>query len=143
MLDSQYAMGLNAAGRLGPFTQKHWRLLLKAMLMYGYLLMTSDLVLILCGATMCWLSPRLRRNWVLGYGSARSMINDSTWQAANRFAGMMLAALALIAMLAHVSLWQVIESSELGQTISAASTLSLPVLVMFLTEKYLARTFRS
>ena len=113
------------------------------MLIYGYLLMTSDVVLILCGATMCWLSPRLRRNWVLGYGSARSMINDATWQAANRFAGMGLAALALLAMLAHVSLWRVIESSDLGQAVSAASTLSLPFVVMFLTEKYLARRFRT
>jgi SdpI/YhfL family protein len=113
------------------------------MLSYGYLLMTSDLVLILCGATMCWFSPRLRRHWVLGYGSPRSMINDATWQAGNRFAGMALGALALLAMLVHVSLWQAIESSDLGQTVSAASTLSLPFLVMFLTEKYLARRFRT
>jgi hypothetical protein len=113
------------------------------MLIYGYLLMTSDIALILCGATMCWFSPRLRRHWVLGYGSARSMINDSTWQTANRFAGMALAALAVIAMLVQVSLWQVIQSSDLGQTVSAASTLSLPFLVMFLTEKYLARRFRT
>ena len=105
--------------------------------------MTSDVALILCGATMCWFSPRLSRHWVLGYGSARSMINDATWQAGNRFAGMALAALALIAMLLQVSLWRVIESSDLGQTVSAASTLSLPFLVMFLTEKYLARTFRT
>ena len=105
--------------------------------------MTSDVALILCGATMCWFSPRLRRNWVLGYGSARSMINDTTWQTANRFAGKALAALALIAMLVQVSLWQVIESSDLGQTVSVASTLSLPFVVMFLTEKYLARRFRT
>lgn len=113
------------------------------MLIYGYLLMTSDAVLILGGATMCWFSPKLRRNWVLGYGSARSMINDTTWQAANRFAGMALAALALLAMALQVSLWQVIESNDLGQTVSAASTLSLPFLVMFLTEQYLARRFRT
>ena len=113
------------------------------MLIYGYLLMASDIALILCGATMCWFSPRLRRNWVLGYGSARSMINDTTWQTANRFAGMSLAALAAIAMLVQVSLWQLIESSDLGQTVSVASTLSLPFLVMFLTEKYLARRFRT
>jgi len=105
--------------------------------------MTSDIVLILSGATMCWLSPRLRRNWVLGYGSSRSMINDASWQAANRFAGRALAALALLAMLAHVSMWQVIESSDVGQAAAAASTLGLPFLVMFLTEKYLARRFRS
>src|SRR6266404_1593916 len=113
------------------------------MLIYGYLLMTSDIALILCGATMCWFSPRLRRHWVLGYGSPRSMINDATWQAGNRFAGMSLAALALIAMLVHVSLWPVFESNDLGQTVSAASTLSLPFLVMFLTERYLARRFRN
>jgi len=71
------------------------------------------------------------------------MINDITWQTANRFAGMTLAALAVITMLVQVSLWQVIESSDLGQTVSAASTLSLPCLVMFLTEKYLARRFRT
>ena len=110
--------------------------------MFGYLLMTSDVVLILCGATMCWISPRLRRNWVLGYGSSRSMINDASWQAANRFAGMALAALALLAMAAHVALWRLVESSDLGQAASAASALSLPFLVMFLTEKYLARKFR-
>jgi hypothetical protein len=71
------------------------------------------------------------------------MINDTTWQTANRFAGMSLAALAVIAMLVQVSLWQLIESSDLGQTVSVASTLSLPFLVMFLTEKYLARRFRT
>jgi hypothetical protein len=56
---------------------------------------------------------------------------------------MSLAALAVIAMLVQVSLWQLIESSDLGQTVSVASTLSLPFLVMFLTEKYLARRFRT
>ena len=113
------------------------------MLIYGYLLMTSDAMMILCGATMYWISPRLKRNWVLGYGSAKSMLNDDTWQAANRFAGMALAGLALMAMLAHVNFWPVIEASDLGQTVSAASTLSLPFLVMFFTEKYLSRRFRA
>ena len=94
------------------------------------------------GATMYWLSPRLRRNWVLGYGSPRSMINDVTWQTANRFAGMTLAVLALIAMLLHFGLWQLIESSELGQTASAGPTLALPLLVLYLTEKYLSRGFK-
>src|SRR5712691_12574027 len=98
------------------------------MLIYGYLLMTSDVVLILCGATMCWFSPRLRRNWVLGYGSARSMINDATWQAANRFAGMALAILAVIAMLLHVSLWRLIETDELAQTVSTGLILAVPFL---------------
>jgi hypothetical protein len=70
------------------------------------------------------------------------MINGDTWQAANRFAGMSLALLTLIAMLAHVSLWPMIEASDIAQTIAAASSLSLPFLVMILTEKYLARRFR-
>jgi hypothetical protein len=112
------------------------------MLIYGYLLMSSDAMMILCGATMYWISPRLKRNWVLGYGSAKSMLNDDTWQAANRFAGVVLAGLALMAMLAQVTMWPAIETSGLGQTVSAASTLSLPFLVMFCTEKYLARRFR-
>jgi uncharacterized membrane protein len=113
------------------------------VLIYGYLLMTSDALLILGGATMYWFSPRLRRHWVLGYGSARSMINDSTWQAANRFAGMALALLAVIAMLLHVSLWSLIESDELAQAIAAGFVLALPLLVMYLTEKYLASAFRN
>lgn len=113
------------------------------MLVYGYLLMASDLMLILGGAAMCWFSPRLRRNWVLGYGSARSMINDTTWQAANRFAGKALAVLALTAMLLQVILWEAIESSDLGQTVSVACTLSIPFVVMYLTEGYLARAFRN
>ena len=112
------------------------------MQIYGYLLMTSDVVLILSGATMYWLSPRLRRNWLLGYGSPRSMINDATWQAANRFAGTGLALLTLIAMSLQVRFWQVIETSELAQVISLVSILGLPFLVMYSTEKYLARAFR-
>lgn len=144
MLDASLRLGLNTAWKACPFhPRKISRALAKqAMLIYAYLLMTSDTMLILCGATMCWISPRLKRHWVLGYGSPRSMLNDATWQAANRFAGMALAALALIAMLGHVSLWPMIETSDLGQTVTAASTLSLPFLVMFLTEKYLARRFR-
>ena len=110
---------------------------------YGHLLMASDVVLILGGATMYWLSPRLRRNWVLGYGSRRSMINDAAWQAGNKFAGMALALLGLIAMLLHVSLKDAIESNDVAQIISLASTLLLPFLAMFLTEKHLARSFRN
>ncbi len=113
------------------------------MAIYGYLLMSSDLVLILGGATMWWLSPRLRRNWVLGYGSVRSMINDDTWRAANRFAGLALSMLALTAMFLQVTLWPAIESSDIVQAASVFLTLSLPFIVMFLTEKYLARTFRN
>jgi len=113
------------------------------MAIYGYLLMSSDLVLILGGATMWWLSPRLRRNWVLGYGSVRSMINDDTWRAANRFAGLALSMLALAAMFLQVTLWPAIAESDIGQAASVALTLSLPFVVMLLTEKYLARTFRN
>jgi uncharacterized membrane protein len=113
------------------------------MSIYGYLLMASDVVLVLSGATMYWFSPRLRRHWILGYGSSRSMINDSTWQAANRFAGMTLALLTLLGMLLHVSLWQLIEANDLAQTVTTGSTLSLPILVMYLTEKYLSRRFRN
>ena len=110
------------------------------MLVYGYLLMASDILLILGGATMYWFSPRIRRNWVLGYGSRRSMISDAAWQSGNRFAGMTLALLALASMVLHVSLWQTIESNDLAQTLSVAFTLSLPFLVMFLTEKHLANS---
>jgi SdpI/YhfL family protein len=113
------------------------------MEIYGYLLMASDFVLILGGATMYWFSPRLKRNWVLGYSSPRSMINDHTWQAGNRYAGVMLAVLALILMLLHVSLWQGIKENDFAQTISTASTLFLPLIVLYLTEKHLARVFRN
>lgn len=113
------------------------------MSIYGLLLMISNFVLILGGATMCWFSPRLRRNWVLGYGSARSMISDDTWQAGNRFAGMSLAAMTLFSMSMQVILWPSIHSSDVGQTVSLAFTLSLPFLVMLLTEKYLAKRFRN
>jgi hypothetical protein len=110
---------------------------------YGYLLMTSDLVLILGGATMWWLSPRLRRNWVLGYGSVRSMINDDTWRAGNRFAGLTLSMLSLSAMFLQVTMWHAIQESDLGQVASVVLTLSLPFFVMFLTEQYLSRTFKN
>ena len=113
------------------------------MPIYGHLLMTSDAVLILGGAMMYWLCPRLRRNWVLGYGSSRSMINDDTWQTANRFAGMTLALLSLVSMSLHVTLWRAIEESELGPVVSAGAILALPFLVMYLTEKYLARVFKN
>ena len=112
-------------------------------MIYGYLLMMSDAMLILCGATMYWFSPRLRRSWVLGYGSPRSMINDDTWQSANRFAGTSLALLSLLAMLFHVSLWRAIVSNDVGLTMAAGSTLALPLVVMFLTERYLARAFKN
>jgi uncharacterized membrane protein len=112
------------------------------MLNIEHLLMTSDIVLILGGAMMYWLSPRFRRNWVFGYGSPRSMINDATWQAANKFAGLTLALLALVAMSLQVLLREAISNNDLGLAISAASVLAPPFLVMYLTEKHLERLFR-
>lgn len=113
------------------------------MLLYGYLLMASDLLLILSGATMFWFSPRIRRNWIFGYGSPRSMVNDETWQTANRFAGLLLSLLALIAMSLHVSLLHLIVSDDKIQALAVATALSLPFVVMLLTEKYLARVFKN
>ena len=113
------------------------------MAIYEYLLMASDLLLILCGATMYWFSPRLRRNWLLGYGTPRSMANDSAWQTANRFAGMVMALLALVAMSLHIALLPLINKDDLAQTLAAAFVLILPFLVMAITESYLARVFRS
>jgi uncharacterized membrane protein len=112
------------------------------MLLYGYLLMASDALMILSGAMMFWFSPRLRRNWVFGYGSPRSMVNDETWQAANRFAGLMLSLLALIAMSFHVTLLNLIVNDDKAQALAVAMVLSLPFVVMYLTEKYLARSFK-
>jgi uncharacterized membrane protein len=113
------------------------------MPIYEYLLMASDALLILGGATMYWFSPRIRRNWVFGYGSPRSMINDTAWQSANRFAGSALALLTLGAMIVQVSLWPMIGSNDVAQTLATASILALPFLVMFLTERHLARVFRN
>jgi uncharacterized membrane protein len=113
------------------------------MLIYEYLLMASDLLLILCGATMFWFSPRLRRHWLLGYSTPRSMINDATWQAGNRFAGLMLALLALIIMSLHVSLWPMIAADDKSQALAVAIVLVLPFIVTYLTEKYLARLFKN
>src|ERR671938_873148 len=100
------------------------------MAIYEYLLMASDLLLILCGATMYWFSPRLRRNWLLGYGTPRSMVNDSTWQTANRFAGIVLALLALVAMSLHITLLPVISVNDVAQALAVAAILALPFLVM-------------
>jgi uncharacterized membrane protein len=113
------------------------------MIVYSYLLMASDLLLILCGATMFWFSPRLRRSWILGYGSPRSMANDETWQAANRFAGITLSLLALIAMSFHVTLLPLIAVNDKAQALAVAAVFSLPFAVMYLTEKYLVRVFRN
>jgi uncharacterized membrane protein len=112
------------------------------MAIYEYLLMASDLLLILCGATMYWFSPRLRRNWLLGYGTPRSMVNDVTWQTANRFAGVVLALLSLVAMSLHITLLPVISVNDVAQALAVAAILALPFLVMALTETYLARVYR-
>lgn len=113
------------------------------MLPYAYLLMTSDMLLILSGATMFWFCPRLKRNWVFGYGSPRSMINDTTWQVANRFAGLTLSLLALLAMSMQVTMWPMIYGNDGAQAASVGVLLSLPFVVMFLTEKYLSRVFKN
>ncbi|HXG92106.1 MAG TPA: SdpI family protein [Blastocatellia bacterium] len=113
------------------------------MLLFDYLLMTSDMLLILCGATMFWFSPRLRRHWLLGYGSPRSMLNDQTWQAANRFAGLVLSLLALITMSFQVTFWSHIKGDDKAETLAVAAVFVLPFIVMYLTEKYLARLFRN
>ena len=113
------------------------------MPIYGYLLMASDAVMILGAVTMYWFSPRMRRNWVFGYGSPRSMINDTAWQSANRFAGTALALLTLVAMFVHVSLWRIIGSNDVAQALATALLLSLPFFVMYLTERYLARAFKN
>jgi uncharacterized membrane protein len=113
------------------------------MTAYELLLMTSDMLLILCGATMFWFSPRLRRHWLLGYGSPRSMVNDATWQTANRFAGMLLSLLSLAAMSLQVSLWPQIKGNDKIEALVVVAVMSLPFVVMLLTEKYLARVFRN
>src|SRR5690349_16316228 len=99
------------------------------MAIYEYLLIASDLLLILCGATMYWFSPRLRRHWLLGYGSPRSMANDAAWQAANRFAGIVLSLLSLVAMSLHVALLPLISSDDWTQTLAVAAVLLLPFIV--------------
>jgi uncharacterized membrane protein len=111
------------------------------MASYEFLLMISDLLLILCGVTMYWFSPRLRRNWLLGYGSPRSMVNDATWQAANRFAGAVLAMLTLVSMALHVTLMPMV--SDAGRNVAVIATLLLPFVVMAFTETYLARVFKA
>lgn len=113
------------------------------MLNHEHLIIASDLLLISGGAIMYWLCPRFRRNWVVGYGSPRSMINDMTWQSANRFAGLTLALLSLIAMSLQVLVRELVEDNEIGIAISAGSLLALPFVVMYLTERHLARVFRN
>jgi len=71
------------------------------------------------------------------------MINDQTWQAANRFAGLALSLLALIAMSFHVTLLPLIISDDKAQALAVAAPLALPFAVMRLTEKYLARVFKN
>jgi len=103
------------------------------------LLMVSDALLILCGAVMYWWCPRIRRNWMLGYGSARSMTSDAAWRAGNRFAGQTLSLLALISLSLHAASWRSILANQAVQTVSVVLVLCLPFLVMYLTEKHLSR----
>ncbi len=142
MLDDSKSVRFNTRLKGPQLSSDPLQRLLNVMSIYGLLLMLSDFVLIMGGATMCWFSPRLRRNWVLGYGSPRSMINDDTWQAGNRFAGMLLAAMTLFSMSMQVILWPSIQHSDVGQAVSLAFMFSLPFLVMLLTEKYLEKRFR-
>ena len=113
------------------------------MRIYVDLLMVSDALLILCGAVMYWLCPRIRRNWLLGYGSARSMTSDATWRVGNRFAGQTLSLLALISLSVHAVIWRSILTNQVVQTASVMAVLSLPFLVMYLTEKHLSRVLGS
>jgi uncharacterized membrane protein len=110
---------------------------------YVNLLIVGDVLLILCGAVMYWLSPRCRRNWLLGYGSVRSMINDAAWQRANRFAGQLLSLTALLSMCLHAANRDLILTNQAAQTVFALGAISTPLFVMFVTEKYLARTFKN
>ena len=113
------------------------------MLTFDSLLIASDAIVILTAATMFWVSPRLKRNWVFGYGSRRSMANNVVWQAGNRFAGMVMALAGLAAMSIQVCIRPAITTSEFAQVVCAASLLVLPFLVMYITERYLARVFGS
>lgn len=108
---------------------------------YVDLLMVSDALLILCGAVMYWFSPRTRPNWLLGYGSARSMTSQAAWRAGNRFAGRTLSLLALISLSVHTACRSSISTNEAVQTVSVLVVLCLPFLVMYLTEKYLIHVF--
>jgi|SRR5215510_321451 len=113
------------------------------MRIYVDLLMVSDALLILCGALMYWLCPRMRRNWLLGYGSIRSMTSDTAWQAGNRFAGQALSLLTLILLSVHATIWKSILTDQAVQTVSVVSVLCLPFLVMYLTERHLSRVLGS
>jgi len=46
-------------------------------------------------------------------------------------------------MFVQVSLWPMIGSNDIAQALATASILSLPLLVMYMTERYLARVFRN
>ena len=109
------------------------------MSIYVDLLMVSDALLILCGGVMYWWCPRIRRSWLLGYGSARSMTSDAAWQAANRFAGQILSLLALISLSIHVASVSSILTNQAVQTASVLMVLFLPFIVMYFTEKHLSR----
>jgi hypothetical protein len=113
------------------------------MWIYVNLLMVSDALLILCGMLMYWWCPRLRRSWLLGYGSARSMTSDAAWKAGNRFAGRTLALLALICLSIQVVSVSSILTNHAVQTVSVLSVLCLPFIVMYFTERHLSRMLGS
>jgi len=109
------------------------------MWIYVDLLMVSDALLIVCGGLMYWWCPRMRRSWLLGYGSARSMTSDAAWQAGNRFAGQTLSLLALMSLSIHSVSLSFILTNQAVQTVSVLMVLCLPFIVMYLTEKRLSR----
>jgi hypothetical protein len=113
------------------------------MWIYVDLLMVSDALLILCGAVMYWWCPKMKRSWLLGYGSARSMTSDAAWRAGNRFAGQTLSVLALIFLSIHVVSLGSILTNQAVQTVSVLSVLCLPFAVMYLTERHLSRMLGS
>jgi len=109
------------------------------MSIYVDLLMVSDALLILCGGVMYWWCPRIRRSWLLGYGSVRSMTSETAWRAGNRFAGQTLSLLALISLSIHVASLGSILTNQAAQTASVLMVLFLPFIVMYFTEKHLSR----
>jgi len=109
------------------------------MSIYVDLLMVSDALLILCGGVMYWWCPRIRRSWLLGYGSVRSMTSEAAWRAGNRFAGQTLSLLALISLSIHVASLGSILTNQAVQTASVLLVLFLPFIVMYFTEKHLSR----
>jgi hypothetical protein len=71
------------------------------------------------------------------------MANDITWQAGNRFAGVAMALTGLAAMLIQVWIGQTITANEMVSAVCAGLLLTSPVLVMYVTEKWLAKVYGS